>query len=175
MTYVADFDEVEMNGHRFAHANCGSEKTFNQKALVPGCKIEVSLHGDVIVCVDGKVKEPLVIDEEPLVIDESGNVHHPEPHVIEQEINQSQEQELEPEPMPKPKPKRKRNYPQVGEPTTGEDCEDNTQSESKGVGVKAVLAGVMAVLMAVSTGVVMFALAGAAVLFMPMLGGMSNE
>ena len=66
---------------------------------------------------------------------------------------------------------RKRNYPQVGEPTTGEDCEDDTAKERKGIGVKAVLAGVLAVLMAVSTGVVMLAFAGAAVLFMPMLGG----
>ena len=172
VTYVADFDEVEMNGHRFAHANCGSEKTFNQKALVPGCKIEVSLHGDVIVCVDGKVEEPLVIDEEPLVIDESGIVHNPEPHVIEQDINQSQEPEAEPEPIPQPKPKRKRNYPQVGEPTLREEREDNTAREDKGMGVKTVLAGVLAVLMSVATGVVMLALAGAAVLFMPMLGGM---
>ena len=70
---------------------------------------------------------------------------------------------------------RKRNYPQVGEPTIGEDCEEDTARESKGVGVKAVLAGVMAVLMAVSTGVVMLALAGAAVLFMPMLGGLARE
>ena len=70
---------------------------------------------------------------------------------------------------------RKRNYPQVGEPTATDDSEDDTARESKGVGVKAVLAGVMAVLMAVSTGVVMFALAGAAVLFMPMLGGLAKE
>ena len=191
VTYVADFDEVEMNGHRFAHANCGSEKTFNQKALVPGCKIEVSLHGDVIVCVDGKVEEesiieeePLVIDEEPLVIDESGMVYHPEPHVIGQDINQSQESEAEPEPIlqpepepqpkpiPQPKPKRKRNYPQVGEPTLREEREDTSESEDKGVGVKTVLAGVLAVLMAVSTGVVVLAFAGAAVFLMPMIGGM---
>ena len=172
VTYVADFDEGEMNGHRFAHANCGSEKTFNQKALVPGCKIEVSLHGDVIVCVDGKVEEPLVIDEEPLVIDESGIVHHPESHVIEQDINQSQEQDVAPEPVPQPKPKRKRNYSQVGDPTLREDCEDDTAKGSKGMGVKTVLAGVMAVLMAMTTGIVMLAFAGAAVLFMPMLGGM---
>ena len=191
VTYVADFDEVEMNGHRFSHANCGSEKTFNQKALVPGCKIEVSLHGDVIVCVDGKVEEeptiddepiiedvpvvedePIVIDEEPLVIDESGIVHHPVPHVIEQEINQSQEPEAEPEPIPQPKPKRKRNYSQVGEPTLREEREDNTAREDKGMGVKTVLAGVLAVLMSVATGVVMLAFAGAAVFFMPMLGGM---
>ena len=157
VTYVADFDEVEMNGHRFAHANCGSEKTFNQKALVPGSKIEVSLHGDVIVCVDGKVEDEPAIEEEP--------------HVIEQDINQSQEQEVEPEPIPQPKPKRKRNYPQVGERTLREDSEDNTAKENKGIGVKTVLAGVIAVLMAVSTGVVMLALAGAAVLFMPMMGG----
>ena len=67
---------------------------------------------------------------------------------------------------------RKRNYPQVGEPTLREDCEDDTQSESKGVGVKTVLAGVIAVLMAMTTGIVMLAFAGAAVRFMPMLGGL---
>lgn len=66
---------------------------------------------------------------------------------------------------------RKRNYPQVGEPTLREDSEDDTAKEGKGIGVKTVLAGVLAVLMAVSTGVVMLALAGAAVLFMPMMGG----
>lgn len=173
VTYVADFDEVEMNGHRFAHANCGSENTFNQKALVPGCKIEVSLHGDVIVCVDGKVDDEPVTDGEPIIEDEP--VIEEEPHVIEQDINQSQEPEADPEPIPQSKPKRKRNYPQVGEPTTGEDSEDDTTSESKGIGVKTVLAGAMAVLMAISTGVVMLALAGAAVLFMPMLGGMAKE
>lgn len=161
VTYVADFDEVEMNGHRFAHANCGSERTFLQKDLTPGCKIEVSLHGDVIVCVDGKV------EEEPMEI-----VHHPEPCVIEPEINQSQEPEAEPEPIPQPKPKRKRNYPQVGEPTLREEREDTSAREDKGVSVKTVLAGVLAVLLAVSTGVVMLAFAGAAVFLMPMIGGM---
>ena len=161
ITYVADFDEVEMNGHRFAHANCGSERTFLQKELVPGCKIEVSLHGDVIVCVDGKV------EEEPMEI-----VHHPEPCVIEPEINQSQELEAEPEPIPQPKPKRKRNYPQVGEPTLREEHEDTSESKDKGMSVKTVLAGVLAVLMAVSTGVVLLAFAGAAVFLMPMIGGM---
>ena len=70
---------------------------------------------------------------------------------------------------------RKRNYPQVGEPTLREGCEDTTERESKGMGVKTVLAGVMAVLIAMSTCVVMLALAGAAVLFMPMLGGMAKE
>ena len=69
---------------------------------------------------------------------------------------------------------RKRNYPQVGEPTTTDDCEDIPASEDKGVGVKTVLAGAMAVLMAMTTGVVMLALAGAAVLFMPMLGGLRD-
>lgn len=63
VTYVADFDEVEMNGHRFAHANCGSERSFMSKGLIPGCKIEVSLHGDVIVCVDGRVEEPEQVQE----------------------------------------------------------------------------------------------------------------
>lgn len=164
VTYVADFDEVEMNGHRFAHANCGSEKTFNQKDLVPGCKIEVSLHGDVIVCVDGKVEDEPEINQsqEPEV----------EPCVIEPEINQNQELEADPEPIPQPKPKRKRNYPQVGEPTLRAERKDTSESEDKGMSVKTVLAGVLAVLLAVSTGVVMLAFAGAAVFLMPMLGGM---
>ena len=70
---------------------------------------------------------------------------------------------------------RKQNHPQVGEPTLREDCEDNTASEGKGMGVKTVLAGALAVLMAVTTGVVMLALAGAAVLFMPMLGGVYGK
>ena len=64
VTYVADFDEVEMNGHRFAHANCGSERSFMAKGLNPGCKIEVSLHGDVIVCVDGMVEEAAIPDNQ---------------------------------------------------------------------------------------------------------------
>ena len=180
VTYVADFDEVEMNGHRFAHANCGSEKTFNQKALVPGCKIEVSLHGDVIVCVDGKVEdepvieeESLVIDEEPLVIDESGFVHHPEPHVIEQDINQSQEQESDPEPIPQPKPKRKRNYPQVGEPTLrgNEESVSAAQQEMSSCVIKKALTYMFAALAVVSTGVVLFSMIGAAVFFLPLLAG----
>ena len=173
VTYVADFDEVEMNGHLFAHANCGSERTFLQKELTPDCKIEVSLHGDVIVCVDGKVDDgPTVIDEEPLVIDEAGIVHHPEPRVIETEINQGSEQEAEPGPTPQPKPKRKRNYPQVGEPTLREEREETTERENKGLTVKKVLASALAVLMAVSTGVVILAFAGAAVFFLPLMGGL---
>lgn len=72
VTYVADFDEVEMNGHRFAHANCGSERSFMAKGLIPGCKIEVSLHGDVIVCVDGRVEESVVLDnQEPGQVQEN--------------------------------------------------------------------------------------------------------
>jgi DNA ligase (NAD+) len=163
ITFVADFDEVEMNGHRFSHANCGSEKTFNQKGLVAGCKIEVSLHGDVIVCVDGKVEEEPEINQsqEPEV----------EPCVIEPEINQS----LEPEPIPQPKPKRKRNYPQVGEPTLREEREDTTVRVDKSLTGKKVLAGVLAVLMAVSMGVVMLAFAGAAVFLMAMIGGLRKE
>lgn len=153
ITYVADFDEVEMNGHRFAHANCGSEKTFNQKGLVPGCKIEVSLHGDVIVCVDGKIEES---------------------HVIEPEINQSSEQEVNPEPQPRPKPRRKRNYPQVCEPTirmNGDGTIALTEKQQK-LSVRNVVACVAAVLSVAATGVVLFSLLGAAVFFLPMLGGM---
>lgn len=163
VTYVADFDEVEMNGHRFAHANCGSEKTFNQKGLVAGCKIEVSLHGDVIVCVDGKVEEEL------------GIVHHPEPHVIEQDFNQRQDPEAYPEPIPQPKSKRKRNYPQVGEPTLREEREDSTAREYKGITAKKIIACIAATLAVAATGVVLFSLLGAVVFFLPMLGGMFRK
>lgn len=86
---------------------------------------------------------------------------------------QSQEPGVEPEPIPKPK--RKRNYPQVGEPTLREEREDTTVREDKSLTVKKVLAGVLAVLMAVSTGVVMLAFAGAAVFLMPMIGGLRKE
>lgn len=165
VTYVADFDEVEMNGHRFAHANCGSEKTFNQKALVPGCKIEVSLHGDVIVCVDGKVEEEPVMEEEPIIEEE--------PRVIEPEIIQGQEQEVEPEPIPQQKPKRKRNYPQVGEPTLRENEESVSEAQQgrSSFGIKKVLTYMFAALAIVSTGVVLFSMIGAAVFFLPLLTG----
>lgn len=120
-------------------------------------------------------EESIAIDEEPLVIDESGFVHHPEPHVIEPDIYQDREPEAESESIPQPKPKRKRNYPQVGEPTLREEREDNTAREYKNLSVKTVLASVLAVLMAVSTGMVMLAFAGAAVFFMPMIGGLTKE
>lgn len=159
VTYVADFDEVEMNGHLFAHANCGSEKTFNQKALVPGCKIEVSLHGDVIVCVDGKVEA--------------------KPCVIDPENHQGQEQDAEPEPasqpepIPQPNPKRKRYYPQVGEPTLRENEESASAAEQErsSCGIKKALTYMFAALAIVSTGVVLFSMIGAAVFFLPLLAG----
>lgn len=195
VTYVADFDEVEMNGHRFAHANCGSERTFLQKDLVAGCKIEVSLHGDVIVCVDRKIEdepaidenliieekpiieeESIAIDEEPLVIDESGFVHHPEPHVIEPDIYQDREPEAESEPIPQLKPKRKRNYPQVGEPTLREEREDTSARRKDGkLSVKKVFAGALAVLMSASMFVVVVAFAGAALFFLPMMGDVAKK
>ena len=80
-----------------------------------------------------------------------------------------------------PKPKRKRYYPQVGEPTLREEREstEDATAEDEGPSVKkmlgGVLAGVLAVLLALSTGVVVLAFAGAAVLFLPMLGGLAKE
>lgn len=170
ITYVADFDEVEMNGHRFAHANCGSERTFLQKDLTPGCKIEVSLHGDVIVCVDGKVEaKPCVIDPE----NHQGQEPEAEPCVIEPEMNQSQEPEPAPQPEPIPQPKRKRNYPQVGEPTLRENEESVSaaQQERSSCGIKKALTYMFAALAIVSTGVVLFSMIGAAVFFLPLLAG----
>lgn len=75
------------------------------------------------------------------------------------------------------KPKRKRYYPQVGEPTLREEREgtEEASAENEGLTVKKVLAGALAVLMAVSMGVVMFAFAGAAVFFMPMIGGLAKK
>ena len=157
VTYVADFDEVEMNGHRFSHANCGSEKTFNQKDLVPGCKIEVSLHGDVIVCVDGKVEDEPTTENKPTI--ENRPAVDSEP-IIASEDNHSTE------------PKQVRHYPQVGESTLRE--EDTDEDHDNGSAVKKILAGGLAVLMAMAMGVVGFALIGAAVLFMPMLCGMNE-
>lgn len=191
VTYVADFDEVEMNGHRFAHANCGSERTFLQKDLVAGCKIEVSLHGDVIVCVDRKIEDEPAIDEN-LIIEESNmevsiaeeGTHVIEPeiiqsqetHVIEPKIIQSQEPEAEPEPTLQPKPKRKRNYPQVGEPTLREEREDTSARRKDGkLSVKKVFAGALAVLMAASMFVVVVAFAGAALFFLPMMGDVAKK
>ena len=131
---------------------------------MPGCQIEVSLHGDVIVCVDGKVEEKPIIEEEPVI--EEG------PRVIEQNIKQSQEPEAEPEPIPQPKPKRKCNYPQVGDPMLRE--EDAEEDHVNGSAVKKIVAVGLAVLMAMAMGVVGLALIGAAILFMPMLGGLNE-
>nr|DAI83996.1 MAG TPA: DNA ligase [Caudoviricetes sp.] len=163
VTYVADFDEVEMNGHLFAHANCGSEKTFNQKDLVPGCKIEVSLHGDVIVCVDGKVEDEPTTENKPTIDNKPTIENRPavdsEP-IIASEDNHSIE------------PQQVRHYPQVGEPTLRE--EDAEEDHGNGTAVKKIVAGGLAVLMAMAMGVVGFALIGAAILFMPMLGGLNE-
>ncbi len=173
VTYVADFDEVEMNGHCFAHANCGSEKTFSQKDLTPGCKIEVSLHGDVIVCVDGKIEDEPVIEEEPIIEDEPVIEEEPieaepaavESHVIEPEIIQSQE--------PQPKPKRKRYYPQVGEPTLRVHSNGTAvlTSESNTRGMTKVMMYVLAVIVFVAAAVTLFSMIGIAVFFLPLLAG----
>lgn len=75
------------------------------------------------------------------------------------------------------KPKRKRYYPQVGEPTLREEREgtEEASAEDEGLTVKKVLVCALAVLLVVSTGVVTLAFAGAAVLFLPMLGGLAKE
>lgn len=180
VTYVADFDEVEMNGNRFAHANCGSERTFLQKDLTPGCKIEVSLHGDVIVCVDGKVEEEPIIEDEPAIEEEPTIEEEPiieeeptieaksaavESHVIEPEIIQSQE--------PQPKPKRKRYYPQVGEPTLRVHSNGTAvlTSESYTRGITKVMMYVLAVIVFAAAAVTLFSVIGIAVFFLPLLAG----
>lgn len=131
VTYVADFDEVEMNGHRFAHANCGSERSFMAKGLIPGCKIEVSLHGDVIVCVDGRVEEPEqvqenVADAPAIMVDaptedeaaEEEQVTAPARAAIDQEGTLEYEAELERQTAMFEVPKKrqpKRHYIMVGD------------------------------------------------------------
>ena len=174
VTYVADFDEVEMNGHCFAHANCGSERTFLQKGLVAGCKIEVSLHGDVIVCVDGKIEDEPIIEDEPAIEEEPVIEEEPtieaesaavESHVIEPEIIQSQE--------PQPKPKRKRYYPQVGEPTLRVNSDGTAvlTSENNTRGITKVMMYVLAVIVFAASAVTLFSMIGIAVFFLPLLAG----
>ncbi|MBK1762180.1 MAG: hypothetical protein JJO71_10230 [Escherichia coli] len=131
VTYVADFDEVEMNGHVFAHANCGSERSFMAKGLIPGCQIEVSLHGDVIVCVDGRVEEPEqvqenVADAPAIMVDaptedeaaEEEQVTAPARAAIDQEGTLEYEAELERQTAMFEVPKKrqpKRHYIMVGD------------------------------------------------------------
>lgn len=68
--------------------------------------------------------------------------------------------------------KCKRSYPQAGDPTLRGEREDMTaMARSKSMSVKTVLAGALVVLMVASMGVVLFSFAGAAVLFLPLLGG----
>lgn len=72
-----------------------------------------------------------------------------------------------------PEPERVCHYPQVGEPTLRE--EDAEEDHDKGSVVKKIVAGGLAVLMAMAMGVVGLALVGAAILFMPMLGGLTKK
>ena len=81
-------------------------------------------------------------------------------HIIASEDNHSTE------------PKQVRHYPQVGEPTPHE--EDADEDHGNGSSVKKIVAGGLAVLMAMALGVVGLALIGAAILFMPMLGGLNE-
>ena len=68
--------------------------------------------------------------------------------------------------------KCKRSYPQEGEPTLRGEREDMTaRARSKSMSVKTVLAGALVVLMVALMGVVLFSFAGAAVLFISLLGG----
>lgn len=61
ITYIADFDEVTLNGARYSTSSCGSEKTFMKKNLTPGDRIIVSIHGDAgAAFIDGKINnQPL--------------------------------------------------------------------------------------------------------------------
>lgn len=196
VTYVADFDEVEMNGHCFAHANCGSERTFLQKNLIPGCKIEVSLHGDVIVCVDGKVEEEPTIEEEFIIKDES--IVEEEPIIEESAIEEEsiieegpiiEEPTIEAEPAaveshviepeiiqsrePQPKPKRKRYYPQVGEPTLRVNSNGTAAltMQHHGPSVTKVMKYVLVALVFAAVAVTLFSMIGVAVFFLPLLAG----
>lgn len=69
-------------------------------------------------------------------------------------------------------PQQVRHYPQVGEPTLRE--KDADEDHGNGSAVKKIVAGGLAVLMAMAMGVVGLALISAAVLFMPMLGGLNE-
>lgn len=160
VTYVADFDEVEMNGHRFAHANCGSARTFLQKNLTPGCQIEVSLHGDVIVCVDGKIESPDVPHieapalETPITPDEFTPI-------IESEIIHSPETEAE------------HHYPQAGEQSLNVNDKDKTartRKKSSHIAQKIIAYTLMTFFFA-GAGFLLFSLFGAAFFILPLLCG----
>ena len=69
-------------------------------------------------------------------------------------------------------PKQVRHYPQVGEPKLREEATE--EDHGNGSSVKKIVAGGLAVLMAMAMGVVGLALIGAAILFMPMLGGLNE-
>ena len=66
----------------------------------------------------------------------------------------------------------KRHDRQAGEPTLRE--KDAEEDHGNGSAVKKIVAGGLAVLMAMAMGVVGLALIGAAILFMPMLGGLNE-
>ncbi len=129
ITYIAEFDEVTMNGHSFTQASCGTERTFLAKGMDPGDIIAVSLHGDVIVCVDG------VVDRIALTDDTTA------PAPAEDE---------------------------TPAPAEDEPGEDTTHCS---INAKKVATYAVAGLAATAVCVALFAVAGAAIFFMPLLGG----
>lgn len=154
ITYVADFDKVEMNGHCFSHANCGSERTFLEMGLKPGCKIGVSLHGDVIACVDGKIEDKSIVEEHSII----------EPEIIHRS---------EPKIEPKPKSRIKRNYTQVGEPSlrVNNGGTVSLAMEKSSVSIQKIITYTVAALVIAAVGVLLFSLLGVAVFFLPLIGG----
>nr|DAI88936.1 MAG TPA: DNA ligase [Caudoviricetes sp.] len=160
VTYVADFDEVEMNGHRFVHANCGSARTFLQKNLTPGCQIEVSLHGDVIVCVDGKIESP-----------DASHIEVPsmEDAIIPDEIAPSIESEI----IHSPETEAQHHYSQAGEQSLNVNDKDKTartRKKSSHIAQKIIAYTLMTFFFA-GAGFLLFSLFGAAFFILPLLCG----
>ncbi len=147
-TYIAEFDEVTMNGHTFTQASCGTERTFAAKNIHPGDIIAVSLHGDVIVCVDGVVRSK-EYDGQPAPTEDEVPAPAPEP-------TPSDDETPTPEPTPWPAP--------------SEDETDENEAPRRGT-VKKVATYAVAGLAATAACVALFAVVGAAIFFLPLLGG----
>ena len=79
---------------------------------------------------------------------------------------------IEPEIIQRTQPKPKRNYTQVGEPSLRVNNDRTVSLESeKTFSAQKILTYTLAALVIVAVGVLLFSMLGAAVFFLPLLGG----
>lgn len=152
VTYIANFDAVTMNGHTFCQANCGTERTFMAKDLHEGDCIRVSLHGDVIVCVDGKVDAAL-------------NNTMPEEAEYVAPMSDADTSDMEITPvMPQPRPERHYRMHRESSYTTPKPRVKRSMAKK----IASVFASVVVV---AGAGVLLFSLLGFGFFLVPLLGG----